>query len=573
ERILAITFTRKAASEMKERVLKLTGVESRWISTFHSFCLKVLREHLEELRIGLREGFTVYDEHDAFRLFQRICEWNHYGRDEAELFRKVSYLRQHGQIEEHMFGGDLQAYPIYRKYERALVEANAVDFDSIQLFALKLLSIPAVARIYREKFEHILIDELQDTSPVQYGILRRIARNGNITAVGDPQQSIYGFRGAVADNVLRFRKEYNPHIIRLEENFRSGQVILDVANTVSELIHERWRSLVLSLKARRTEGGSVRVEVLDSDSDEAEWIVRNVRFLLSELQPREIAVLVRSRFLKPPIKEALRASRIRFEDLDDYDLFQRAEVKDLLAYIRFALNPHDVVSLERAVSVPPRGVGEKTLESIKALKRTDLIQALEDYVAAARGKRALAVRDFVEVIRGIQKLERRPTDALDFLVERVGHRRYLESKYGDYGDRFSSILDLKILARDYPSLRTFLDDVLVVHCRKERNAVRIMTVHSAKGLEFDAVFVPGLERGVFPDEWCDFDEEIRCFYVAVTRARKYLFLRACHTRERFGGVFSSEPGPFFMRILDRYGETETKRIALQMFRAGFRPAL
>lgn len=139
-----------------------------------------------------------------------------------------------------------------------------------------------------------------------------IARNGNVTAVGDPQQSIYGFRGAVVDNVLRFRKEYSPHIIRLEENFRSGQVILDVANTVSGLIHERWRSLVLSLKARRAEGGSVRVEVLDSDSDEAEWIVRKVRFLLSELQPREIVILVRSRFLKPPVKEALGASGIRF---------------------------------------------------------------------------------------------------------------------------------------------------------------------------------------------------------------------------------------------------------------------
>lgn len=553
-KILAITFTKKAANEMKDRVFSLTGIQSKWISTFHSFCLRVLREHVKKLNNGLRQDFIVYDEDDSKKLFEKICRDRYYNVDPDTLFNKISRLRQFGEVNSSNFE-DHSDYEIYRLYEQALIDCNAVDFDNIQLFACKLLENPDIRRIYREKFDYILIDEFQDTSPVQYKIVKLVTKNGNVTAVGDPQQSIYAFRGAVVENVIRFKMEFTPFEIKLEENYRSGRSILQVANTVSELIDDKWKSLVVSLKSIKSESGTVRATIHENEFDEALWIVKNTRFLLEELESKEIAILVRARYVKSVIKEKFRQAQIPLDDVDDYDFFKRAEIRDVLSYLRFACNPEDFIAFERAITTPPRGIGRKTIKQISSFKQTDYIQASKSYAATIRGEKSRMIMEFVRFIEYLRELLFTPAEALKTVITNLNYREYLKTKYRDtWEDRYASLIDLYNILKRYSSFQEFLDDSLLYEDRKERNMVKLMTVHSAKGLEFDAVFLPALECEIFPDKRNTLDEEIRCFYVAVTRARKYLFLSACNSRRRDGKFSPSGPGKFFEYMLKKLKE-------------------
>ncbi len=555
DRILAITFTRKATSEMKERVLSISGIESKWISTFHSFCLKILRQHIKKLNSGFTPDFIIYDDDEALNLFKRICNSNHYDPDYVQtLFSRISYLKQYGEIKHFHFNG-YEEYKIYTQYEKALKDANALDFDNIQLFAYKLLSIPEISNIFRNSFDYILIDEFQDTSPIQYAIVRSITRDGNITAVGDPQQSIYSFRGAVVDNVLKFIEDFKPEIIKLEENYRSCKVILHIANTVSNLIDEKWKSLIVKLKPFRTETGTLKVKIHQDEYSEALWIVENVKALLEELNLNEIAILVRSRFVKPVIKEVFHNMEIPLEDVDDFDLFKRAEVKDILSYLKFAYNPCDFVSFERAISTPPKGIGEKTIERIVNLaeqNQLDYLRAAKAYVNQTKpNSKTRKIMDFIKFIEYIQGFLNNPGFALDIVIKTTGYPDYLKEKYkSNYEDRFSSLVELGNLLKRHSSFKDFLDNTLLYETKQSRDSVKLMTVHSAKGLEFKAVMLPALEYGIFPDERNSLDEEIRCFYVATTRAKDWLFLSACLSRERFGRRLNSKPGFFFKYIVE-----------------------
>ncbi|WP_353684431.1 ATP-dependent helicase [Thermodesulfovibrio sp. 3907-1M] len=553
-KILAITFTKRAANEMKERVFKYTGVESRWISTFHSFCLKIVRSFVKFLNNGLKPDFIVYDEDEAFKLFKKVCKDNYFDQDQAlNLFKRISYLKQHGEINDSVFQ-DYRELKIYKTYESALIQCNAVDFDNIQLFAYKLLANPEISNYFKYMFDYILIDEFQDTSPIQYSIVKSITKNGNITAVGDPQQSIYGFRGAVVDNILKFINEFNPKIIKLEENYRSCKVVLHVANTVSELIDEKWKSLVVKLKNTKTDEGTVKIALHEDEHSEALWILNNVKALTESFSLSQIAILVRARYIKPAIKEVFARAGILLDDVDDYDFFKRTEVRDVLSYLKFAYNPSDYVSFERAITTPPRRIGEKTLKQIAELNETDYLKATKVYANTAKGNKRDALLSFVRFIEYLQGFLNDPAQALNIVVKTTSYVDYLKEKFkDDCEDRFASIKELFVLLKRYKSLKDFIDDTLLYNGnRSERQAVKLMTVHTAKGLEFDAVFLPSLERGIFPDVRCEFDEEVRCFYVAVTRAKKYLFLSACKTRERFGSRQGSAPGKFFDYIKNAY---------------------
>lgn len=552
-RILAITFTKKAANEMKERVRKLTGIESKWISTFHSFCLKVLREHVKLLCNGLKEDFVVYDDDDSFSLFKTICKEKYYGEndtDRGKLFGRISYLKQYGEIKPSGFR-DYREYEIFRLYEQALIDCNAVDFDNIQLLAGRLLSNTEICNFYKERFDYILVDEFQDTSPIQYQIVRSITRNGNITAVGDPQQSIYSFRGAVVDNILRFIRDYNPHKIKLKENYRSSRFILHVANSISELIDEKWKSFVLELECIRNDEGLIKIREFNSEYEESQWIADNIKVAFQKTEPKEIAILVRARYVKPAIKEVLRKNNIIFDDLDDYDFFQRAEVKDTLSYLKFAHNHLDFTSFERAITTPTRGIGEKTLQEILDIKAFDYLHALKIYASKKKNKKAEEILKFIKIIEYTRFLLNTPSEALRFVVKNTNYIDYLKEKHKDDAeDRYATLVELHEILKNYNSFRDFLDSFLLTEERKERNAVKLMTVHAAKGLEFDVVFLPSLEAKIFPDkrnseEPEKLDEEIRLFYVAVTRAKRELYLSACWSRKRFGKLEGSSPGIFF----------------------------
>ncbi|MEM4134680.1 MAG: ATP-dependent helicase [Candidatus Micrarchaeia archaeon] len=555
-KILAITFTKKAANEMKERVKNLTSLESKWISTFHSFCLKVLREHVGLLNIGLKKDFAVYDDDESFLLFKAICKDKYYGEndtDRAKLFNKISYLKQFGEIKPSSFK-DYIEYEIFKLYEQALIDCNAVDFDNIQLFANKLLSIPELRNLYKERFNYILIDEFQDTSPIQYQIVRTIIKNGNITVVGDPQQSIYSFRGAVADNIFRFINDYNPHKIKLEENYRSSRFILHVANSITDLIDKKWRSLVLELKSTKVDNGLIKIREFDNEYLEAQWIAENIKSALTRTEPKEMAIFVRSRYVKPVIKEVLRKNNIIFDDLDDYDFFYRAEVKDTLSYLKFAYNPSDYASFERAITTPKRGIGQKTLKEILNIRAVDYLQALKVYVNTKKNKKIEEILNFIRIIEYTRSLLNTSAEALRFVIKSTNYIDYLKKEYEqDAEDRYATLIELYKILGNYDSFRDFLDSFLLTEERKERNVVKLMTVHAAKGLEYDIVFLPALEEGVFPDRRSQedkrkFDEEVRLFYVGVTRARKELYLSGCWSRKRFNEVKTSMPGLFFRHV-------------------------
>lgn len=549
-RILAITFTKKAAEEMRNRVYRLVGIRSKWISTFHSLCYKILRMHHRDC--GLSEDFVIYDEHDSKKLFNRACELVGYDKEHASTLKeKISFHKQYGEITPGVFKLSKER-DVYEAYEKMLIDAHAVDFDNLQVFAWRLLKDPAIMKRWANQFDYILIDEFQDTSQIQYDIVRSLTENGNITAVGDPQQSIYGFRGANIKNVSSFMKDYSPHVVKLPLNYRSCDRIVEAANRVAFLFNGEYRDFRVELEAVSDRSGDVVMGLFSDNIEEAEWITQKIQVLLNSIEPEEIAILVRTRYLKNSIRNSLSNAGIVFEDVDEYDLFERQEVKDILSYLNLAYNPKDTVSFMRATHTPPKGIGDRTVEQIEQYREKDYIQALKSYLQKVKGKKAEALYSFLKLMEHIKGLMNNPLQALNEVINLTGYVDYLKKTcrtIDEFEDRYSSIEALRTLMGKCSSYGDFIENFLSRADRKTRRAVKLMTVHSAKGLEFDAVFVPGLEEGIFPHEKADIEEEKRCFYVAVTRARKYLFLTASEYRmRRDNKLMPSGPGVFWTAL-------------------------
>jgi len=568
ESILAVTFTNKAAGEMRARVESLLGrsVRGLWIGTFHAICLRWLKRHARAAGYG--PDLAVVDAEDQLTLLRRLLKeagYDHTPRRARELQAIISRAKNRAQTAEEFAAeahtpAQLVAARLYTAYQEALRRQNGVDFDDLLLGGLRLLREHAeIADHYAAQFEHILVDEYQDTNRVQFLLVERLARtHRNILVVGDDDQSIYGWRGAEVRNILDFKKHFPEAAVHyLEQNYRSTAPILAFANAVIARNRGRYE------KALWTErpGGELPEFFLAADEDEeAEEIARRLSAEADAGRPyRETAIFYRTHAQSRPLEEAFLRRGIPYAIVGGIHFYARREVKDVLSYLRVLVQPRDETSLRRALGVPKRGIGERTLEEFFACLGESGCGPLEyaraggPASASARAREALA--RFGEWMLALQaRLAEPPERILSEIVASSGYRDHLRHEGGDWEERLANVDELLESARLFSSreeggVAEYLDQVSLLTSADTVAAaadrVTLMTAHNAKGLEFPRVFVTGLEEGLFPhasalDDEEELEEERRLFYVACTRAMDGLTLSASEMRRRYstgaGGI-------------------------------------
>ncbi len=588
--ILAVTFTNKAAGEMKERVATLLGrpVQGLWIGTFHSVCARLLRK--DGHRLGYGRDFTIYDEDDRKSLVRKIM---------AELAiaeRKVPVKAVTARIsgaKDNLFGPERYqgtAYDpfekevarVYLRYQEALLRNQAMDFDDLIFNAVRLLrEHPAVAAEYGDRFKHILVDEYQDTNHAQYVLVKLLAeRSRNLCVVGDDDQSIYGFRGADIKNILDFERDFpDVRVVTLEQNYRSTGVILDCANAV---VRNNLGRKAKKLWTENRGGEDVALRRCWDERDEADTVGRAVqRHAAGGGSLRDCAVLYRTNAQSRALEEAMRRQSLPYVIVGGLRFYERKEVKDLLAYLKLVANPADEVSLRRIVNEPARGIGDATLLRVEAFARgqgLSLYEALRQSEAvpglgaAARN----AVRPFTRMVDMLIK-ERLTLDAGEILKEVVlqtGFVKALEAQYAltdEATSRVENVQELVSAAGEFcersedRTVAAFLAEVgLVADIDKldpQAEAVTLMTLHNAKGLEFPQVFITGIEEGLLPhaasiESRQELEEERRLFYVGITRARERLHLSFAASRRRAGSHLPAAASRFLQELPQERLRTE-----------------
>ena len=570
ENILAVTFTNKAAKEMQERITTLLGEADRrpFVSTFHGLGAYIIKENFRE--VGIKKHFSIYDRADSKRVVKEALEKNNYNPkefDPAKILGVISRGKGNFVTVEDYFANISSGYfedivaQVWQDYEIALKKENALDFDDLILVAAKLLQKEGIRKVYEEKWKYLHIDEYQDTNKVQYQIAESLAHDHqNICAVGDIDQNIYSWRGANIKNILNFEKDYKgAKLVVLEENYRSTQTILAVANKIIEKNKFRKEKILVT---RNGVGEKVGTFEALTENHEAQFVVEKVKELKEKgVALSEIAVLYRANFQSRVLEEEFLAKGVEYHVLGTR-FFERKEVKDILAFLRFCLNPESISDLKRIINVPPRGIGKTTLLKIVEGKETDLPPAMK-----------IKMNSFRELLRRIKNfaLQNPPSKTILYIAEEVGLNKNLE-KSEEGMERVENIKELAVLASRYDKMspeeavEKLLEDTSLVSDqdgdKEDKEAVRLMTVHASKGLEFGYVFVTGLEEGLFPhnrDESLseeDSEEERRLFYVAVTRAKKKLFLSYAQTRTIFGSRGVNIPSEFILEIPDEYVEHE-----------------
>ncbi|HTX01334.1 MAG TPA: UvrD-helicase domain-containing protein [Acidimicrobiales bacterium] len=580
-RILAITFTNKAAGEMRQRVAALVGedVDKMWVSTFHSACVRILRREAE--RAGFKPGFTIYDDSDSRRLVEHVTD--DLGVD-AKRFPPRAVLAAISQAKSDLFdaaGYADRAYTIYERriaeiygeYERRLVTANAMDFDDLLSVTVRLLRDDTEVREhYQGRFLHVLVDEYQDTNHAQNEIVTLIgAKHRNVCVVGDTDQSIYAFRGAQMRNLIDFELAFpEARTVVLDQNYRSTQTILSAANAVinNNLVRQDkslWSALGDGERIRRYRAGD--------EKGEATYVVNEIARLQREegVGADEIAVFFRTNAQSLAIEHALRDRGIDYQVIGGPRFYDRREIRDLIAFLRLVANPTDEVSLRRVLNVPKRGIGATTvgkLATYGASSGRGFSGALRDAVAAGvSGKALAAIGDFLRLVDDLVALGRggaaAPAElALDVLV-RTGYRDALEAERELPGParfeaegRLENLDTLVNEAAQYADLPSFLEGTALVGATDamgEGGKVSLMTLHAAKGLEFEAVFLTGMEEGIFPHDRTlaepeELEEERRLCYVGITRARSRLYLTHTIVRSLFGSTKESLPSRFLREI-------------------------
>ena len=577
--ILAVTFTNKAAAEMRERVERLLpGMPlDAWISTFHSFCVRLLRR--EAAAAGLPAGFVIYDEDDqlqAVRAALRALDLSEKLHPPRRVLSRISAAKNaRGRRErrpeadlleeEASFSGALTGR-IAEAYQKALTAAGALDFDDLLLRAVALLQDNVLVRdAYRRRFRYVLVDEYQDTNAVQYELVRLLAGpEGNVTVVGDEDQSIYSWRGADIRNILDFEKDFpGARVLRLEQNYRSSQAILDLAGgLVLRNVNRKGKTLIATKKG----GEPVRLHRASDEFEEAGWVVERI----AAARGGSSAVLYRMNAQSRLFEETLLRLRIPYAVVGGVGFYERKEVKDVVAYLRLLLHPHEPLALKRVLNVPARGIGGKTVRELERLARERslslwdaLSAAVDEALFPARAAQPLArFRELIDRLRGdpasagVKALIER-TLALSGYAAALAQEDTQESE-----DRLENLAELLSAAADYearedqPSLAGFLDRVSLLSdldVAKGDAPVVLMTLHSAKGLEFDRVFLVGLEEGSLPHARSQakdeaLEEERRLCYVGMTRAREQLFLSWAQSRQVFGQRRWSEPSRFLSEI-------------------------
>lgn len=585
--ILAITFTNKAAKEMKERIFKLEGNSAFYIqiSTFHSFGLKILKENCELL--GYEKNFTILDSDDSLSIIKKIMkelniDANKYN---PKAIKNVISNNKNEIIDPEKYSlyvntdFDEIALEVYRKYEKSLKINNAVDFDDLLILPLKLFNNNSgVLQKYQEKYKYVFIDEYQDTNEPQYILSKMIsAKYKNITVVGDADQAIFTWRGANYKNILNFENDYkDAKVVLLEENYRSTKTILNAANNVIKNNKVRKEK---NLWTQNEEGSKITYYKAFDEKDESNYVVNEIKKLMEKgVNPKDICVLYRANAQSRTVEEAFLTSNISYNIVGSYAFYNRKEIKDLIAYLKLIYNNKDDVSLLRVINYPKRGIGNKAIENL-AIKSNVLDKSLYEVIDS--GKEL----EFKNMIEEIKKEESHLTltELIDMVLDKSSMKKSLEDEKSIEADiRLENLEEFKSIAKAMEinegivSLEELLDKLALVSDVSEQkndneDKVTLMTMHAVKGLEYDYVFVVGVEEGLFPhsnslESNDELEEERRLCYVAITRAKKKLYLINARSRILYGKVSSNVPSRFINEISDEYIETIGKKEDSNVFK-------
>ena len=575
--ILAITFTNKAAKEMKDRVINLIGPSANYIqiSTFHSLGLKMIKENYNVL--GYDKNFTILDSDDTLTVVKKIIKemnLNPQFYNAKAIRNKISSAKNElmSVSEFSHVEFDKVIVRIFEKYNKILKVNNSVDFDDLLVLPIQLLNNSEVLERYQELYKYILIDEYQDTNEAQYKFTKKLAsKYKNLFVVGDNDQAIYAFRGANFKNILNFEKDYpNCKTILLEENYRSTKMILNAANSVIKNNKERKDK---NLWSNNPDGNKIKYIMADSDKEEVNYISSKIKELNNNgVNYEDIAILYRTNAQSRLIEEEMLKNNIPYRVIGSFYFYNRKEIKDLLCYLRLINNPHDDISLIRVINVPKRGIGVKTMENLDA-KSNELGISLFDTIN--EGKELTFKNLILKMKEESENLSL--TEMVDLVLNESGIKQELVNEKTLESDiRLENLEEFKSITKNYEeefgviSLSDFLNEISLVSDMSEhqesKNKVSLMTVHSVKGLEFDYVFVEGMEEGIFPHynaindgSRSAIEEERRLCYVAITRAKKDLWLLNAKRRMLFGNTQTNLPSRFVEEIDPKYLEIENNR--------------
>lgn len=596
--ILVLTFTNKAARSMRERILDAVGPEAKncWMGTFHSIFAKILRVEAE--KIGYPNNFTIYDTDDSKSLIRSILKemqlddklynanfvYNRISSAKNNLISAAEYLQNDHIQAEDASTGRPKLGEIYQTYTQRCFKAGAMDFDDL-LFKTNILlkDHPDVLYKYQNRFKYIMVDEYQDTNFSQYLIVKKLAAiHENICVVGDDAQSIYAFRGANIQNILNFEKDYpDLNIFKLEQNYRSTQNIVEVANSV---IANNKNQLKKSVFSENEQGEKIRVSRAFSDNEEGKITAESIaeQRAANGLSYRDFAILYRTNAQSRAMEEALRKLNIPYKIYGGLSFYQRKEIKDLIAYFRLTFNPNDEEALKRVINYPRRGIGDTSVERIIVAADQHQITLWEVICHAHQyldGRSAGPVANFATLIQSFQALAKN-NNAYDTALHIAQHSTLLKELYEDKSveglSRYENIQELLNGIKEFSEredieekgLDVFMQDIALLtnddnDKDPDADTVSLMTIHSAKGLEFPHVYVVGLEENLFPSQMSlssrsDLEEERRLFYVAITRAEKKLSLSYATSRYRWGTLTSCEPSRFIEEIAPEYLEIDFK---------------
>lgn len=566
--ILAITFTNKAANEMKERAEELLerSINGMWIGTFHSICVRILRKHYSS-------NFTIYDTQDSLNLIKRIVKDRNLDSDQFKpksIKNRISDFKNKGMgVKEfqEFAGSDFYLKivgEIFFDYEAAMKEANALDFDDLLLKTVKLFEAnPSVCEEYSKKFDYIFVDEYQDVNDIQYKFIKAISHvHNNLTVVGDENQSIYAFRGANLENILNFERDFKgAKVIYLNQNYRSTKSILDAAN---HLILNNPQKYKRELLATKSDDEKVKCYNLMTGDDEAYKVLEIIENLKDDGEKySDIAILYRTNNQSRAFEDVFVRNSVPYEIIGGIRFYDRKEVKDVLAYLKLLNNPFDSVSFERIVNTPRRGVGPKTLGDLNEYRLVtgkDYFETLSDIGTKSAKKFG---EDFIKIREVMNDLPL--SELVDIVLEKSEYLKELKvSKSPEDESRVQNVYEFVSYVKEYEEknpeseLSEMLNEISLlsdIDQSKEEDKVVLMTVHSSKGLEFRNVFVVGLEEGLFPSRMSmedekDVEEERRLFYVALTRARDRLFLTSADSRMIYGQTIYSKNSRFLEEIKD-----------------------
>ena len=593
--ILAITFTNKAANEMKERIEKLVGEAAKdiWMGTFHSICVRILRKFID--RIGFDSSFLIFDTSDQKTLVKECLKTL---KIDDKLFNERGVLAEISNAKNELlepedysrkYAGDYRKSKIaeiYALYQKRLKENNAVDFDDIINNTIKILSENAdVLDYYTEKFKYILVDEYQDTNKAQFSLVTMLAsKYGNITVVGDNDQGIYSFRGADISNILNFEKDFpGTKIVKLEQNYRCTGNILKAANSVIKHNETKYDK---KLWTENGEGTLPFIYQGEDEYDEARFVIEQINHLKRETLDHysDFAILYRMNSQSRALEDILRREDIPYKIVGGLKFYERKEIKDAISYLRLIANPADNISLKRIINEPKRGIGKTSLDHIQEIAENqgismyEIIKHADDFGQTRVYTNAKEFIDVIETLRS-KKEEYKISDLLKDVLNRTGYTKALEQENTvEAESRIQNLEELVTVAVEFEeefaenSLSDFLESISlssdIDNLEDTENSVTLMTLHSAKGLEFPTVFLVGMEEGIFPGyqsigEPKELEEERRLFYVGITRAKQYLYLTCAKRRTIFGSTSYNAISRFIKEIpqelLDGYTQIQENK--------------